>query len=84
MNKYYIQTIIGGYLNLKFFGTSALGDPNFHIFSLFVEYDLFKTLIQIAHEIYKYMSFGITLTQFYINFSRQEHQIELILVSINS
>ena len=26
---------------------------------------------------------GITLTQFYINFSRQGHQIELILVAIN-
>ena len=84
MNKYYVQTIIGGYLNLKYFGTSALDDPNFHICSLFVEYDLFKTLIQIAHEIYIYMSFGITLTQFYINFLRQKHQIELILVAINS
>ena len=31
-----------------------------------------------------YMSLGMTLTQFYINFSRQGHQIELILVVINS
>ena len=28
--------------------------------------------------------FGIILTQFYINFSRQEHQLELLYVSINS
>ena len=30
------------------------------------------------------MSICITLTLFYINFSRQENQIELILVEINS
>ena len=34
--------------------------------------------------IHIYLSFGITLTQFYINFSRQGNQIELILVAINS
>jgi len=27
--------------------------------------------------------FGIFLTQFYVNFSRQEHQIKLLYVSIN-
>ena len=33
---------------------------------------------------YIYTCFGIILTQFYINFSRQEHRIELLYVSINS
>ena len=42
----------------------------------FAEYELLKTLIHISYLIYT--SSGITLTQFYINFSRQEHQIELI------
>ena len=31
-----------------------------------------------------FINFRIHLTQFYINFSRHEHQIELLLVSINS
>ena len=39
---------------------------------------------QICSIICIYMGFDLTLTQFYINFSRQGHQIELILVAINS
>ena len=49
---------------------------NFQIRCVFAENDLFKTFIPILHLIY--ISFGITLTQFYINFSWQEHQKELI------
>ena len=30
------------------------------------------------------MNFCINLTQFYINFSRQEHQIEVLYVSFNA
>ena len=33
---------------------------------------------------YVYMSFGIILTQFYTNFSRQGHHIDLKLFAINS
>ena len=49
---------------------------------IFAEYDPFKTTIIIQHFIK--IDFCINLTQFYINFSRQEHQIELPWVSINS
>jgi len=31
-----------------------------------------------------YILFGIILTQFYVNFSRQEHQIDVLKVSFNS
>ena len=31
-----------------------------------------------------YMNFRINLTQFYINFSRQEHQIDVLYVSFNA
>ena len=31
-----------------------------------------------------YILFGIILTQFYVNFSRQEHQIDFLKVSFNS
>ena len=41
-----------------------------------------KPFIHIPYHIY--VSFGVTSIQFYINFSRQGHQIELILVAINS
>ena len=41
----------------------------------FAEYDLFKPTISIQNCIY--MNFRINLIQFDINFSRQEHQIEL-------
>ena len=47
----------------------------------FVVY-LLNMICFLPHTIYA--SFGITLTQFSFNFSRQEHQIELIKVMINS
>jgi len=48
---------------------------------VFAEYDPFKPSILIQNFIYT--EFRINLTQFYINFSRQGHQIELSWVSIN-
>jgi len=59
-----------------------LGYRCFQIGWVFVEYDLFNTTSLIKN--LTYIHFGIILTQFYINFSRQEHQIELSYVSINS
>ena len=32
----------------------------------------------------RYKRFGVILTQFYVNFSRQEHQIDVLYASINS
>ena len=57
-----------------------MGYNRFQIGWVIVEYDLFKTTILIQNLIY---SFGIVLTQFYINFSRQEHQIDVLYVSFN-
>jgi len=48
---------------------------------------VFRLVAYLLHMIKPTISihnFGINLTQFYINFSRQEHQIELARVSINS
>ena len=56
--------------------------PGYQIGWVFAEYDLFKNWNLKPN--LKYISFGIILTQFYIDFSRQEHQIEIIYVSINS
>ena len=42
-------------------------------FTALDEYDLFNPTISIRNCIY--MNFRINLTQFYINLSRQEHQI---------
>ena len=51
---------------------------SFQIGCLFVEYDLFNTTTFIQNLIY--IRFGIILTQFYINFSRQEHEINVLYV----
>ena len=50
----------------------------FQIGCVFVKYP--TTLIQ--NQIY--IRFGIILTQFYINFLRQEHQIDVLYVSFNA
>ena len=47
-----------------------------------VEYNLFNTKTFIQNCIY--MNFRINLTQFYFNFSRQEHQIVVLYVSFNA
>ena len=46
----------------------------FQIWSAFVEYDLFN-ITNLMYKIITYKRFGIILTQFYMNISRQEHQI---------
>ena len=54
----------------------------FQIGCVFVENDLFNTTTFIQNCLY--MNFRINLTQFYINFSRQDHQIEVLKVSFNA
>ena len=69
MKNYKFQSMIGaplGYLRLQ-------------IDCVFAENDLFKPTIFIQHFIF--IDFRINLTHFSINFSRQEHQIELLWVS---
>ena len=56
-------------LQLAFSGKSSFSDW----FLLFAEYDLFKPTTFIQNCIY--INFRVDLTQFYTNFSRQEHQI---------
>ena len=60
------------------FSKAFLGYRRFQIVCLIVEYGLFNTTNLI------YIRFGIILTQFYINFSRQEHQIDVLYISFNS
>ena len=62
------------------FSRSSLGYCHFQIGCVFA--DLFKTQNPIPN--FTYISFGIILTQFYINFLRQEHQIERLQVSTDS
>ena len=57
--------------NLRFSGFSGIS--LFHIGCVIVVYHLFKTTTFIQNCIY--MNFRIKLTPFFINFSRQEHQI---------
>ena len=52
-----------------------MGYRRFQIGYLIVEYGLFNTTNFIQNLIY--IHFGIILTQFYINFLRQEHQIDV-------
>ena len=56
-----------------------MGNRRFQIGLVFVEYNLFNTTTCIQNCIY--MNFRINLTQFYINFSRQEHQIDSQVLS---
>ena len=55
---------------------APLGYRCFQIGCVFVKYDLLKSLNLIQN--LTYISFGILLTQLYINFPRQEYQIELL------
>ena len=79
MKNYSIQILIVANFRVS---QTPLGYCCFQIICVFVEYDLFNItdLLQNLTSI----CFGIVLTQFNINFSRQEHQIELLYVSINS
>ena len=61
---------------------ALVGYRRFQIGCVFVEYDLFNTTTFRQNCIY--MNFRTNLTQFYINFSRQEHQIDVLYVSFNA
>ena len=47
-----------------------------------INYELFNTITLIRNLIY--IQFGIILTEFFINFLRQEHQIDVLYVSIKT
>ena len=57
---------------------APVGYSSFQIDCVIVEYGLFNTTNCILNLIY--IRFGVILTQFYINFSRQEHQIDVICI----
>ena len=69
-------------IQITWISQAPLGYRYFQIGCIFVEYDLFN--ITNLKQNLTYIGFGIIFRQFYINFSRQEHQIELLYVSINS
>ena len=54
-----------------------MGYNGFQIVCVFAEYDLFKPTTSIQHFIY--IDFRIILTQFYVNLSRQKHQIDVYM-----
>ena len=58
---------------LTLVGVLVMGYRRFQIGCVIVEYGLFNTTNVIQNLIYQ--RFGIILTQFCINFSRQEHQL---------
>ena len=62
---------------------APLGYRRFQIGCVFTEYDLLNTMNLIQNLIYNFI-IGIILTQFYINISRQEHQIDVLYVSFNA
>ena len=59
-----------------------MGYSSFQIGCVIVEYGLLNTTTFIPKRIY--IRFGIILTEFYINFSRQEHQIDVLNVSFKT
>jgi len=72
-NKNKILIIIA---NLRVSGPVAVRYSRFQIGCVIDEYDLFnaKTFIQNLTDVL----FGMILTQFYVNFSRQEHKIDVL------
>ena len=58
-----------------------MGYDRFQIGCVVVEYDLFNATI-IRNR--TYVRFGIILTPFYVNFSRQKHKIDVLLVSFKT
>ena len=75
------KAIIGA--KLRFSCSCACGISSFSDWlRIFVEYDLFNNTNFIQNCIH--MNFRINLTPFYINFSRQEHQIDVLYVSSNA
>ena len=61
-----------------------MGYRRFQIGCVFVEYDLFNFYITTFIQNWIYMNFRINFTQFYINFSRQEHLIDVAYVTSNA
>jgi len=61
---------------------ASVGYNRFHIGCVFVEYDLFISATFVQNSLH--MNFGVNLIQFYINFSRQEHQIDVLYVSFSA
>ena len=59
-----------------------MGYNRFQIGCVIVEYDLFNNTTFIQN--LAYVRFGIILTQFYVNFSRQEHKIDVLKVSFKT
>ena len=60
-----------------------VGYSRFQIGCVFIEYDMFKPTTFIQNSIY--MNFRMNLTlQFYVDFSRQEHKIDVLYVSFNA
>ena len=60
----------------------SVGYNRFQIGCVFVEYDLLNTTTFTQNFIY--IDFRIIFTQFYINFSRQEHEIDVSFVSFKA
>ena len=54
----------------------------FQIACVFAEYNLLKSTT--FKQNFKYRDFRIILIQFYISFSRHEHQVDVLYVSFNS
>ena len=67
---------------MRFCWIWSVGYRRFQIGCLFVENDLLDTTTFIQNCIY--LNFRINLTQFYVNFSIQEHQIDVLNVSFNA
>ena len=65
--------------NLRFSSSYGIYTSRFQIGCVFVEYDLYNISTTFIQN-YIYMHFRINLTQFYINFSRQEHDRCLICI----
>ena len=57
-----------------------MGYNRFQIVCVFAEYDLFNNTTNLIQNV-TYIRFDKILTQLYINFSRQEHQIDVLYVS---
>ena len=58
--------------------SAPVGNSHFQIGCVIDEYGLCNTTTLIQNLIY--IRFGIILTQFLINFSRQEHQIDVLYI----
>ena len=80
--KLFLLALVIQYLqNVTHCMNSKVRETNFTFCFCFFILSIIKTL---SERIWTSELYGMNLTQFYINFLRQEHQIELSWVSINS